>query len=62
MSRTEEVSGNRRNSIKGVFAEVCFYPAKTGWGCIKQVQDCQRLQPTQLLLCYHIGMGDILKL
>ncbi|GEM_PF-6990561 len=43
MSRTEEVSGNRRNSIKGIFAEVCFSPAKTGWGCIEQVQDCQQL-------------------
>ena len=43
---------------KGRLAEVCFCPAKAGWGCIEQVQDCQQSSPRRLLLSYHVwGWG-----
>lgn len=42
MSRTAEIQEVADTVSKGGFAEVCFCPAKSGWACIKQVQDCQR--------------------
>ncbi len=43
-----------------MFAEVCFRPEGTGWGCIEQVQDCQQLLPKQLLLSYRVWDGGYL--